>query len=199
MSAGHPSIARCLHLMDEYAMLANIRRHSFVVARVAERLHSRLAGTGGAGDLPPRQLVTAGALLHDIAKTKCLQDGCDHARVGAEICQHHGLFEIAEIVEEHVRLRRYDLQRYRKGFFEAKELIFYADKRVVHDEIVSLDERLEYILERYGRGEPDRLVRIRKNFENCRSLESSLCAAAGHNPDELLAEIVLTPYDTLTP
>lgn len=185
--------------MDEHAMLANIRRHSFVVARVAERVHSRLARTVKDADLPPRQLVTAGALLHDIAKTPCLRDDCDHAEVGAQICQHHGLFEIAEIVEEHVRLRRYDLQRYQKGIFEAKELIFYADKRVVHDEIVSLDERLEYILERYGGKEPDRLVRIRKNFENCRSLESSLCAAAGHNPEELLAEIVLTPYDTLTP
>jgi len=186
--------------MDEHAMLINIRRHSFVVARVAERVHSRLAArTVKTDDLPPQQLVTAGALLHDIAKTPCLQNHCDHAEVGARICQQHGLFEVAEIVEEHVRLRRYDLQRYQRGIFLAKELIFYADKRVVHDEIVSLDERLEYILERYGRGDPDKLVRIRMNFDNCRNLESSLCAAVGQDPDELLEKIALTPYDTVAP
>jgi len=199
MPASHPSIAHCLSLMDEHAMLSNIRRHSFAVARVAERVHSRLARTVKTDDLPPRQLVIAGALLHDIAKTPCLQNHCDHAEVGARICEQHGLFEVAEIVGEHVRLRRYDLQRYQRGSFLAKELIFYADKRIVHDAIVSLDERLEYILARYGRGDPDTLARIRMNFDNCRNLESSLCAVAGQNPDELLEKIALTPYDTVAP
>ena len=33
-----PSINQCLALMDRYEMLANIREHSFIVARVAETI-----------------------------------------------------------------------------------------------------------------------------------------------------------------
>ena len=30
-------------------------------------------------------------------------------------------------------------------------MVCYADKRILHDKIVSLDERFEYLLERYGK------------------------------------------------
>lgn len=189
-----PSIAECLDLMERYTMLPNIRQHSFVVARVAERILARLADTVDNSHLPAGNLVTAGALLHDIAKTQCIRDGGDHCRVGAQICTHHGFTELAEIVGEHVRLRHYDRKRYNKGIFEAKELVFYADKRVVHDQIVSLKERLEYILRRYGNNDPVKLALIRENFENCRKLEESICHTAGLSPNLLLQDLSITPY-----
>ena len=46
----------------------------------------------------------------------------------------------------------------------AKEIVYYADKRVKHDEIVDLDMRLEYILDRYGLGDPRRHRAIENNF-----------------------------------
>lgn len=164
--------------MDEYAMLDNIRDHSLMVARVAWVLLQRLADSPKANStVPSENLVLAGALLHDIAKTPCLKSSCDHARHGRDICLELGYPEVAEVVREHVILTEFSITRYDNGHFLAKELVYYADKRVRHDEIVSLEERLEYILENYGNNDPTRYSLIRKNFAKCLQLESCLFSA----------------------
>ena len=191
MLSSIPDVTHCFRLMDEYAMLPNIRRHSIMVARVALQLMEGLAQNEIAAPcIPDRTLITAGALLHDIAKTPCLQSGGDHARAGAEICDRLGYPEIARIVEEHVVLRDHDLTRCRQGVFTASEVIYYADKRVRHEEIVSLEIRLEYILERYGAGKPEIERRIRENFACCVQLEDSLFSFLTFSPAEL-AQLVL--------
>lgn len=194
MTPSPPSVAICLQLMEEYSMLSNIRDHSFVVARVAERIHSLLSQQLKASKPPPLSLVISGALLHDIAKTKCLDRQCDHARVGEEICLQQGYLEVAEIVGEHVRLKKYVPERYQRGEFLAKEIVFYADKRVLHDQIVSLDERLVYILERYGNNDSSRHEIIRYNFEACRELESWLCKHVRRSPENLLQDLDHTVF-----
>ncbi len=187
-----PSVSRCLALMDEHTMLTNIREHSFVVARVAEAILQKLQIKTIHADLPSINLVVAGALLHDIAKTRCLKEGCDHAKVGGDICDLHGYPEISEIVREHVWLVDFSPTRYRRSIFFAKELIYYADKRVLHDQIVNLSARLDYILERYGNNDAVRHSLIKKNFHQCQELENWLCHSAGCSPEELLEEI--TPH-----
>lgn len=163
-----PTIHQCYSLMDEYAMLANIRAHSLMVARVAALLVQKLAGPSRP---LPQDLVLAGALLHDIAKTPCLEGRCDHARHGSAICHQHGYPEVAELIQEHVMLKEFSPKRYSKGLFFPKELVFYADKRVRHDQIVSLGERLDYILGHYGRDDPQIRRQIRQNFAKCLELE----------------------------
>ena len=191
MMTSIPDVAHCFRLMDEYAMLPNIRRHSVMVARVALQLMGGLAQNAiTAPCLPDRPLVTAGALLHDIAKTPCLQTGCDHARAGAEICECLGYPEIAAIVAEHVLLRDHDCARRMQGKFTAREVIYYADKRVRHEEIVSLEVRLDYILERYGAGKPGIERRIRENFARCVELEHFLFSFLPFSPEQL-AQLVL--------
>lgn len=186
MLSNIPDVAHCFRLMDEYAMLPNIRRHSVMVARVALQLMEGLAKNGIAGPcLPDRALIAAGALLHDIAKTPCLQTGGDHARAGAEICARLGYPEIAAIVAEHVLLRDHDRARRKQGKFTACEIIYYADKRVRHEEIVGLEDRLDYILERYGAGEPGIERRIRENFAKCVELEHSLFSFLPFSPEQL--------------
>jgi len=162
--------------MDEYAMLDNIRAHSITVARVAQVLLQELADSAkkNPATLPKTNLVLAGALLHDIAKTPCLKNLCDHARHGRDICLELGYPEVAEVVREHVILTEFSLTRYRNGIFLAKELVYYADKRVRHDEIVSLEKRLEYILENYGNNDPNRYRLIKENFNKCKQLENFL-------------------------
>lgn len=189
MSPSPPSIAACIKMMEEYNMLNNIREHSFVVAHAAEKIHTTLALKLGRNALPSLQLLLAGALLHDIAKTQCLQRKCDHAEVGAEICRRHGYLEVAEIVAEHVRLLHYHSERYKRGVFYAKEIVFYADKRVMHDRIVGLPERLDYILERYGNNDEKRRRLIRHNFNGCKELENWLCSHAGVSPENLLKKL----------
>lgn len=167
-------------------MLDNIRVHSHVVAVVAEVLLDGLITSNRATPpLPNKKETIAGALLHDIAKTLCIRTGCNHAETGKQICIELGHPEIGTIVAEHVVLSDFDAERYQQGIFAAKELVYYADKRVRHDKIVSLDVRLEYIIERYGDNNPNKEHHIRLNFEKILQFEECLFTFLDFEPLEL--------------
>ena len=186
---GIPGIDTCIALMEQYAMLPNIRRHSLLVARIAELLALRLYERLPTGQAPDQNLCVNGALLHDIAKTPCLKDGCDHAEIGAAICRRHRYPEIAEIVAGHVILKNFSPEKYKQGFFQAQDIVYYADKRVRHDAIVSLDERLEYILENYG-GNDERVQGvIRDNFSRCEQQEGFLFSFLDFTPEQLCSKV----------
>lgn len=171
-------------------MLDNIRAHSFVVARVAEALVDGLHRSGKSpGPLPDKEEVIVGALLHDIAKTLCINTDCRHAEVGRQICLELGYPELSEIVAEHVVLKIFAADRYVRGVFGTKEMVFYADKRVRHDQVVSLDGRLEYILERYGDNNPVKEQLIRHNFNKTIDLEKYLFRFLDFSPMELTLQI----------
>jgi len=53
---------------------------------------------------------------------------------------------IAEIVEQHVIIQNINLE----GRLEEREIVYYAGKRVLHDTIVTINERLLDLIERYG-------------------------------------------------
>jgi putative nucleotidyltransferase with HDIG domain len=180
-----PSVKECFEFMDKYEMLENIRAHSIVVEKIATIIAQGLIDTGA--DLMPEK-VTAGALLHDIGKSLCLNTKEDHSAKGEEICLENQLDEIADIVGEHVVLKNYQPN----AAVTEKEIIYYADKRVNHDHVVSLEERLEYLLERYGRNTEDIIDRIRENMEMCKDVERKLFRGLGFKPDAL-ADMVTTP------
>ncbi len=195
MNISIPSPDQCLDFMERYEMLVNIRAHSFRVARVAEFLVNGLIEAKKApAPLPSIKLVVAGALLHDIAKTECLNGKCRHNIVGKEICNALGYPEIGEIVEEHVILKEFRAEKYKKGIFSAKEIVYYADKRVRHDEVVSLEHRLEYILDRYGNDDPHRKHFIRLNFQQCQDLEVNLFTFLNFSHEELSQLISREPF-----
>jgi uncharacterized protein len=193
MNTSIPSIDRCLSLMDAFAMLDNIREHSIMVAQVAEALLSGMTPEAMGDAPPPRELVISGALLHDIAKTQCIKERCDHSKLGNAICRDLGYPEIGEIVQEHVILAEFPVERYKQGIFLAKEIVHYADKRVLHDRVVSLDSRLDYIIERYGDNDSSRHALIRKNFSRCRELEMFLFAHIRYNPEDLPLLVIQSP------
>jgi len=170
--------------MGQYAMLDNIRRHSIVVARIAGYLAESLIDRGGAFSLP---LTVAGALLHDIGKTQCLETDLDHAEVGREICLAHRFDELAPIVGEHVILRN----GMPASALTEKEIVYYADKRVNHERIVSLDERLVYILERYGNNDERRHRAIERNFAVCRAVEDKIFSMLSVEPGKIAEEVRL--------
>jgi putative nucleotidyltransferase with HDIG domain len=174
-----PSIRESYRFMDKYHMLAHIKAHSVVVARVA-RMIAR-----GLREVNPDISVsktTAGALLHDIGKTPSLDSGRDHAEIGREICIENSLDEIAPIVAEHIRLKKYRIN----GADSEKEVVFYADKRVNHDKIVTLKEREEYILKRYGRDQEELCRRIKSNFRLCWQVEEKLFRKLKFSPESFL-------------
>lgn len=190
MSINIPSIKECLELHDRFEMLDNIRGHSFVVARVAEALVDGLHRTGKSpGPLPNKEEVIVGALLHDIAKTLCIKTDCRHAEIGRQICLDLGYPELSEIVAEHVVLKNFAADLYARGIFGTKEMVFYADKRVRHDQVVSLDGRLLYILERYGDNNPAKEQLIRQNFNKSIDLENYLFSFLDFLPEELAHHI----------
>ena len=156
-------------------MLPNIRAHSLMVARVSHYILKALENAPHySRPLPSEELVLAGALLHDIAKTPCIPKGCHHAKKGRDFCERNGFKEVGEVVREHVFLFDFSPLRYEQGDFFAKELVYYGDKRVRHDSIVTIAERLDYILETYGNNDPQRHSLINENFSNCKELEHYL-------------------------
>jgi len=169
-------------MMATYGMLDNIKDHSVMVARIAEFL-ARGLRSGGC-DIP-LDLTISGALLHDIGKTFCLNNGCNHALKGKEICLEHGFEQVAVLVEEHVILG----QAFPELPISAKEVVYYADKRVNHDQIVSLQQRLDYIIERYGDNDQHRIKLIRINFQRCIAIEKEIFSYLDLQPDDLAAQV----------
>jgi len=164
--------------MKQYHMLPNIKEHSIVVARVAEIITQGLIEAGQ--DLSLEKVI-AGALLHDIGKTACLDNNDDHALKGFEICLAHNLNSVADIIAEHVILKTYTSDHE----ISEKEIVYYADKRVNHDQVVSLDERLEYILDRYGMNNEARCKAIKRNYSRCRDLEKRVFALLVFEPENM--------------
>ena len=68
---------------------------------------------------------------------------------------------------------------------DEKEVVYYADKRVNHAVIVSLDERLTYLLQRYGKNEFEIQQRIRKNFQVCEDVEKKIFNKLRFKPEEI--------------
>jgi uncharacterized protein len=174
-----PSHDQCLELMNTHGMLPNIREHSFRVMEVALFLGEALAEAGFDLSLP---LVKAGGLLHDLGKTACLGTLRNHAELGASILEELGYPHVAQVVREHVYLdgNISDPRPLREA-----ELVNYADKRVLHETVVTLEERFADLKVRYGRT-PEAMTRIQATAVRARALE-----------DKLFAPLRLTPADVL--
>jgi len=139
-----PTREECLRLMGEYGMLENIISHSLAVTRVALFLSVELNKKGQKIDL---RLVEAASLLHDLTKTECLRTKEDHARTGSQLLKRIGYERVAEIVARHIWLGK----EVNRSCVCEEEIVNYADKRVMHDRIVSLEERFRDLKERYGK------------------------------------------------
>jgi len=171
-----PSEGHCRRIISELGMLENIVAHSLQVCRVSLLLTDHL-GLPGLN----RELIRAAALLHDITKTRSFNTGEDHAETGARLLADLGYPEVAGIVGQHVRLDRYLLT---SSTATDAEIVNYSDKRVLHDKIVPLNERMGYILEKYGIG-PERKRNILLLWEKTEKLEKRLFASLPFSPGDV--------------
>ncbi len=172
-----PNREECFRLMEQSGMLEHIVRHSLEVARVALFLSLELnkKGQGIALDL-----VEAASLLHDVSKTECLKTKEDHAQKGCRLLKGMGYDRVGEVVAQHIRLEK-------EGdplAVSEEEIVNYADKRVMHDRIVPLDERFNDLIERYGKQPNGREILEGLKKEIC-GIENKIFMILQIDPNEL--------------
>lgn len=174
-----PDEETCMALWRKYKMPANIQAHSRLVACIAAWLARRAQSLG----MPVSpEACQASGLLHDIAKAWCLKYGGSHAILGAAwAVAETGNFLIGQGVLLHVH--------WPWPFPEGDAIcclpifVMYADKRVKHDECVTLKERFEDLLVRYGHT-PHARAGIKYTLEQVKILERRLSEKLQWNLDE---------------
>jgi hypothetical protein len=158
-----PSREECYELIEEFRVPVHIREHSEAVARLGVFLAERLNGAGWTVDT---DLVDRACLLHDLFRVcefpledfswcappvteadqatwrrlKAQYDGAGHEDAAAAF-----LSQAYPVLAETIRKHRYTAivdEEDRPRTWEEK-LVYYADKRVMHDTIVPLRTRLD--------------------------------------------------------
>jgi putative nucleotidyltransferase with HDIG domain len=155
-------------MLAENGVPPNIVAHSVQVAAIAVELAAAMAARGVPVDVAA---VEAGALLHDISKHEGFgkHAAVPHGIAGAARLAQLGLHELAAIVRCHVMEAVDELDTWEK------KLVFYADKRVNHDQPVTFDQRMEYLLRTYPR-QADVFLKVAPAIK---ALESEIFAASG--------------------
>lgn len=179
-------------LFEKYATPLHVRKHSEHVANIARALAQELQKKGVTVDV---EATYQSALLHDLLRMCDIRNfaprdaenwtkerekiwkecrkkyaGKDHADAGAEVLKEAGYPEIARMIYTHKFIRIVSGKEAPKTWEE--KLVYYADKRVLHDRIVTLEERIADGNKRYG-SENDR--RIAERAQNAiRALEKEI-------------------------
>jgi len=139
-----PNHEDCIRLLEKYSTPNHIILHSEMVWEVGKVVAEGLSRKKYPIDI---DLIRASCLLHDIGKYLCIIEGRGYHDIrGQQILESEGLPDIARIVVQHVVLRGENDRP-----LAEEHVLFYADKRVVHDEIVTLDERFVYLEKTYGK------------------------------------------------
>lgn len=120
--------AEISRLYQKYRTPQQVIRHMRKVAEVADRLMDGMKMRGS------RVRVMQACLLHDLCRAEK-----QHARVSAEAIRMEGYPAIAALVAVHHQAAY--SEREAQGPLTEAELLFYADKRVQEDRLVSVEER----------------------------------------------------------
>ncbi len=160
-------------------MLPHIVQHSELVTHVALLIARKLNSRGQHLDLA---LVEAGALLHDITKTICIQTKENHAQTGGELLASLGCPAIANIVRQHICL---DPGSSDPNAVTEAEVVNYADKRVKHQEVVDIDERFRDVLDRYVKKLPGLQARLEEVQLETQLLERKIFSKIDISPEQI--------------
>lgn len=139
-----PTQQQCRDLWDKYEMPANIRAHTEKVTLVADKVAQHIKNQGIDVDL---ELVNRAGLLHDIAKWQSINQlgKHHHGEMGATVIKNEGFSDqLGRVVENHA------MHAFSFKLPIEDQIINYADRRVKHDQIVTLDKRIEDLKERYA-------------------------------------------------
>ena len=193
-------------LWDEYHVPENIREHSRQVAKVAVFLAKKLKEKGIHVDVG---LAERSALLHDIARSANFENPEEHPQATKEDADfwiqlkhkypdtHHGDIaadllaekypEVADVIKAHTIENEFE--GLLESSWEAK-LLVYADFRVLHDKIVSFEERTEDSIKRHGQFYEELQERTGKSYRkvieaNVRKVEKEIFEKLDIGPEEV--------------
>jgi hypothetical protein len=136
-----------MKLLKQYHTPGHVIRHCVKVTDTALKIGQALNDKGCCLDLG---LIQGAGLLHDIAR---VED--KHWEIGAAIAEAHGYFAEAEIIRIHMF---YSCDPGGERITET-DILCLADRMVKEDEYVGLDNRMQYILDKF-RGNPEAFARI---------------------------------------
>lgn len=151
-----PTKEECLKILKENNVPDNIIAHSKAVCdfsmKIADLLEKKDINAN-------RDLVAAGALLHDIKKV----NSEDHVIEGYEYVKSLGFPEVALLIKKH-GLYHLEEEEFTPKTWEEK-IVFYADKRIKGGKTVSVDERFEYVKQRYKKEDVEKEIEFTKKIE----------------------------------
>ncbi len=166
-----PNEKRCLEILLEEGVDDNVLRHVFKVVEVAKDLAGKVESKGYFVD---EELVTAGALLHDIGRA--VTHNVSHGIIGGQIIRRRNLDErLAKIVERHVGggISDEEAEKLELGSLNLvpetleEKIVCYADKLVDGDRRIEFSETLKYFAKKLGAEHPaiKRLEELDKFFQ----------------------------------
>ena len=186
-------------LLDEFHVPKHIRRHCEKVAQICQFLGEKIPGV----DL---EMLHTAALLHDLVRIcdfakwhpenmpvdhpeeshqkweeiRSKYAGQTHEQAAHEILSLRGHHDLAKLIKSH----RFPILLERTLDTWEEKILYYADKRVDHDEIIPLEESLKRGKKRNAITPEQKRISDLVNpkvFE----LEQEICEAAGITPADI--------------
>ncbi|WP_320172362.1 HD domain-containing protein [Maridesulfovibrio sp.] len=167
-----PNREQCEKLLAEHSVSGKVINHCAMVHDVALRIGRDLKWLRDRG--PNLALISAAAMLHDIAKGQP-----DHAEAGAKILRSHGLQAVADIVGAHN-----DLDFSGEAPVTEKEIVFIADKLVKGEQMVTVAYIYDHKIEACS-NDPDTVAILKRMKAVAMRIKSSIEQETGKNLEEL--------------
>lgn len=173
-----PDEKQSLALHRKYKSNDRVVSHCLTVAGVSKTLVDSLAARGKSVD---RQAVLAGALLHDIGRSRT--QTVEHGYIGAKILEEEGVDAIVvEIVKRHVGAGISSEEATKLGFPKGdylprtleEKLVCFSDKMVSSDSVRPFQD------------EVDRFTRKGHDVERLKRLKADVVEALGEDPEAVL-------------
>jgi len=153
-----PTDEQCYALINKANLPEKVINHCKRVAQLSNAIGGSLARSGCQINL---ELIRAAALLHDLAK-----GNPHHAQLGAEMLVNYP--EVAEIVAAHT-----DICLNSDRPLAEKEIVYLADKLVIGDRIVSLQDRFAGPLEQH-KDDQEVTGKIRQRLSNAERIQTKI-------------------------
>ena len=175
----YPDIQTCLNWYLEngatHTLLANVKNVAAISYQIAIWLEEKGC------DVDPL-LAHRGGFIHDLAKLKN-ESAKNHAELAADILIEKNQNTLAEIARRHL-IGNLLSEDFKPKTWEQK-IVNYADKLSEGSDIVSLDQRLYALQERY----PNFSEKIKRNTPLIKDLENEILSKLGISPEEFLTKL----------